>query len=260
MVTWDEFVQKLKDAKKQKKNKGLSIPAITNLIFSGAFDDMVGPVAGSKYAHYLTMYEEAKKALGSKANLPPKKKDDLIALSEVKSDAQLQIWRHQINPTTSFTFVDECIKNLTHLGFERVNKGSIEATRKKVTPAGQFVNELIIVGDWTKIPEDNNHPIIRDLLNGSRTIGAIGVISNITKSSYVHDNMKKEMIKIEMFNGYGYIKDIIIWPNKKGIVDPALKALIKSGTLGVMEMKMSINKKNNRRSLSVIEWNGFMDG
>lgn len=280
-MTWDEFVQKLRDAKKQKKNKGLSIPAITNLIFSGAFDDMIHDrefliyhsttdedgdtflsrveKVTDRYRIYTIMYEEAKKALGSKASLPPKKKDDLMALADVKSDAQLQIWRHQINPTTSFSFVDECLPNLKLMGFERVQKGSIEALKKNFTD-NKFTHETTVVGDWSKLPESNDHPIIRDFFSGIRSLGAVGVITDVKKTTYVTDGKNKEMIKVELFNGYGYIKDVILWPSRNGTLNHSLKSNLKKGSLGVLEVKLSINKKNGRRSFSIMNWDGFADG
>jgi hypothetical protein len=285
-MKWDEFIKKLADAKKQKKTKGLSVPAITTLIFSGAFDDMMEPLGSGRYtkmtdnkimtrsdkeAHeivevcdrvsiYRIMYEDVKKALKSKASLPTKKKGDLVSLSDIKNDAQLQIWRHQVNPTISFSFVDSCLENMKTIGYERVDRGSIEAVKKHTNDKKEVTGETIVVGNWSKLPDDNNHPVVRDLLHGRRNIGAVGVITNVKKQSYKnYKGESQEMIKIELFNGYGYIKDLIVWPDRKtGKINEYLKENLKKDRLGILEMSVSINKKNGSRSFSIQNWHTFM--
>lgn len=256
-MTWDEFVQKLTDAKKQKKTKGLSVPTLTLLIYSGAFDEMVGDFEGKRPEKYTKMYQDVKKALKSKAALPAKKKDDIYSISQITSESQLLVWRHQVNPTTQFSFVEHCEMSLKNNGYNICMRGWLEATKQHVNSAGNHLFETLIAGDWSKIPEDNNHPIIRDLLSGRRHLGAIGVITSVSKVSYYNNDMQKEMMKINLFNGHGHIQDLIVWPEENGKVNSFMQIDAKKGTTGIIDVRVSINKKNGRRSYSVHSWHSF---
>jgi len=256
-MMWEDFLKKLTDAKKQKKNKGLSVPTITLLIYSGAFDEMVGEFECPRPQKYSEMYNEVKKALKSKASLPSKKKDDIFSMSQIEGETQLLVWKQQVNPTFRFSFADHCEWSLKNNGYNPCKRGWLEATKKHENSAGSLLFETWVVGDWSRLPDDNNNVIIKDMLSRRKHLGAIGVITGVSKASYYHDGMSKEMMKINFFNGHGHIQDLIVWPGSDGKVDQFMQINAKKGKTGIIDVCMSINKKNGKRSYSVYSWHAF---
>ena len=65
-MLWADFIDQLKAAKKAKM-KGLSVPAISTLLFGGAMDSMMPPDFKPTVDNYKALYEQVKAALKSKA-------------------------------------------------------------------------------------------------------------------------------------------------------------------------------------------------
>lgn len=234
-MKWNEFLQKIKDANKLKKDKKLSIPVLAILIFSGTFDSFIEEDIEPGVEIYRSMFEELKKAKKSKASLPPKKKGESIGLDEVKSMLQLSIWRAQRSPIVKKVdfepFLEAALKNF---GFSRVHKeGSIF---KFARGADRTNNKPEVLGtaNWSKLFADKNR---LDLFKDGRQLMIYGVVTD-TKLLRYGPMKEKERLVFRIFTGQETTDELVLWPSRDtGFISEAIKHEIKDGSTGFCLVK-----------------------
>lgn len=101
-MNWNEFLDKIKEAKKRKIKLGFNANVVTRLIFSGTFNHMIAELPEYTnmypYKRYQRMVEEILAVMKSKAKLPKATKTEMIGIEDIDSDAKLILWRHLTNP------------------------------------------------------------------------------------------------------------------------------------------------------------------
>jgi len=260
-MIWSEFIDKLRSDKKAGVAKGIDVSCITNLIFSGAFDSMIGgaPAYGEAVSVYKQMYLEVKDALKSKAELPKPPKDQTLGISTIKSDIELGIWRNITNPLSRFDFLllTETQNKLKLLGYSRNNhvnedfrtkfpwSNSGESERTGGIPTG-----ITIV--WNEIFTDKYAKLL-DLCKGKTPayqLAVVGVIVGVTKRKYA--NNSKTMHEYQLFDGKTTLKSLIMWPDANGNVSKQDTAMMSVGSFGVMTLSPS--KKDSYQTGNIRRW------
>jgi hypothetical protein len=206
-MKWNDFIASLKEAKKQKKNKGLSVSAISTLIFSGAMDSMIEDKPG--LAVYLRMFNEARSALGSKANLAKKKKTELMGLADVKTTIQLSLWRYQVNPLSSFDILEEYKDKLRMLGFLDTNNPGYPMKSNS-----EFLSNspVVLSPYWRNI--FTNPKAMSAFEDGSFDLAIFGTIVDARVVPY--DEGRKTRLLFKIFTGVENTDDITVWPGRTG--------------------------------------------
>lgn len=217
-LKWEEFIKKLSQAKKEKKNKGLSVSSITNLIYSGAFDSMVEgikPIKESPLLSYHQMYEEVKDALKSKASLPKATKTQIIGLSEVNTIAGLNFWRYESNPLHQFDMLKLAETSFKERGFEETNLKQFRYSRN---PADKDQRMEWVTDKWSEIfnmPKTGPRGAFwMALTKGVQGLVIVGVIAKSEIKTY--SNGQKERLVVSVYNGRETVRDLVVWPDRKG--------------------------------------------
>lgn len=252
-VNWDNFIDKLKEGKKIGKTKGLSVPAITNLLFAGAFDDLIGGDDSngyaSKYQMYNRMFEDVKKALKSKASLPNKKKGEAIGLADVQSDLHLALWRQQVNPLSSFDLIGAYLPQLKLRGYERDSRPGTVAYKKK--NSDDTVNFLL--PDWGYIFKYEGTPQWNAVTSkqGMGRIVYLGIVSEVNTLRWA--NGTKEMIKFKIYIGKETTDEIVCWPeHDTGKIREYTKESLKPGLIALFRVKPTTYQ--GRRGANLIDF------
>jgi hypothetical protein len=237
MNTWDDFIDKLKEGKKAGKTKGVTMSCITNLLYAGAFDELLADRLSEKkdrFVIYNELFEEAKTALGSKALKPKKKKTENVGLSDVNSDLHLALWRQQINPLSTYDLIDAYLPQLKLRGYSKDPSPGRIAYRKK------HDNGMIdfLMPDWNYVFKYINTPIWTMFTDrsGMGRLQYLGIVSEASTLNY--QNGQKEMLKFKLYIGKEFTDEIVIWPDKEtGRVKEYLKESIKPGLIAIFTVK-----------------------
>lgn len=249
-MQWSEFLVKLKEAKIKKKNKGLQVPCITTLIYSGAFDSMIPTEWPKNHETYHRMYTEVLIALKSKANLPAKTKTAPIGLSDVNEQGEtaLELWRWSTNPLSSFDLVSRCLEPLKSYGFEYYLNGS-DPTFKMYRPADQTRKRpaSFVSDHWAAIFADRR---AFELFNKTAELAVVGIVTE-TEMRPFGDG--KEMLKFRLYTGREYTDEIVVWPTYGGnTVNPVDVQNIKPMRVGTAIIKLT--EFNGRPGGSLKKW------
>lgn len=238
-MKWNEFIEKIKTAKANKLHKSLKMSCIANLIFSGAMDEMIGgsPKMGEMFDTYMNMFEEIKKAIGSKAALPKKTKNMPLGLSDIQNDTQLGLWRYIVNPTSKFNFLEGNLEFFKSRGFKEPCTAAKEAGIHKYFPLTCEGDVLAVdrstymIKNWGAIT-DNPFPdrIVKDkFLRGDRYAAIAGVIYKKEMRKFGDNRM---MMKLSIYNGEELVDNIVVWPKRDG--------RLPEWALGICEMQFGI--------------------
>ena len=262
-MDWSEFTGKLVEAKKLGVNNGLSVPCIANLIYAGAFDEMIGgePDSTKMVSTYTSMYEEMRDSLKSKAKLPGSNATMSIGLDEVKNEVQLGLWRYIANPMSKFNFIEYCQDSLAARGFCELTRqqkrvGLDEAFLLHHTgntdnyPIPSYLIEKWGVG-FTKQFGLN---IYNKIKNGERSVSMVGIITVSQKTTFA-DGAKKRL-KIEFYNGNEVVKDLVVWQDRISGKFPAFTYTMNKMSYGVITVKPGM--WGSKRTGTIIGWDKFV--
>jgi hypothetical protein len=229
-MQWSEFTASLKEAKKRKKNKGISVPTIATLLFGGAMDSMIPPETPKTVELYKKMFEEVKTALGSKANLAKKKKTELIGLSDVHGHVSLSLWRHQMSPLSTFNIIPSCQENLKLYGF--VDSKHLAYPLKRAA-SEKYPNPVLLTPYWSKVFQ--NPIALKAFQDGEYDLAILGVITDVAIKPFA-DGAKERMI-FKIFTGHEYTNDITVWPGEDGKIPQRILMSVKPMELGFAIVK-----------------------
>ena len=238
-MLWNEFLNKLSDAKHAKLNKGLSVPAITTLIYSGAFDDSVQDLTpANRLDTYLKMYQEVREALDSDAKLPSRKKGDVLRIADITGDITLALWRSQSNPLTDFDLLnsDNVTKWLKfHHGFEKhhheVVKWHIPSSEKYGKKPGHLIDK------WSWVFENDYLYDAYSRRDSKIDLMVFGVVIDPEIKIY---QGYKERLAFKIFTGREYTDEITMWPDSEdGKISDVTKQMIVTGAVGLAVVKPS---------------------
>lgn len=244
-MKWNEFINKLIDAKKLKKNKGLSVSVIASLIYAGAFDDMIMEKNANVIEQYNGMFEEVKKALGSSASLPKKKKTDIIGLADVKKPADLALWRYQVNPFGVFDLMQQYKKQLLMLGYEeRYGKRSMaKPSVEKNPPTLLMDNPSVIYTDY------KNSKYFETFVNKTNKLDIIGIVAEVSLRKYQGD---KEFLTLSIFTGSEIVSNLVVWPKWGEKKISEVYKSIQPRDVGIIGIIPTI--RNNTPGGNVVRW------
>ena len=255
LMTWPVFVEKLVRAKKEKKNKGLAVPAITNLIFSGAFDGMLDSTPEDEAAlinKYHEMYHEVRDALKSKASLPKAKKGEAVGLEDVASPASLAFWRYQINPLSKFNMLDLADHVLKGRGFDKNGGRGIFTHRRDPQAEGQKTEW--VTDRWSDLflmpKEGERGAFWQSITKGIQSVVLVGVISEAKTLRYA--NGTKERLSVSLYTGRENVRDLVIWPKKDGRISEMQKATIKPPAWGLFWVRPQL--WNGKKTGMIDKW------
>lgn len=234
-MKWNEFIDKLGEARKQDKDRKLGVPTIAMLIFSGVFDSMIEDPSLAKYHE---MFNQVKKVKKSKANLPPKKKGEFIGLDEVRTMTQLTIWRNQKSPIIKkIDLEDELTEVLATRGYTRIHKeGTIFTFSRGADPKN---NKQGVFGTpkWSEVFKEERLAYFKDKL-----LLVYGIVSDVKILNY-GENKSKEMLNFKIFTGHEFTDELVIWGKRDtGKVSESYKAEITDGCLAAFCVKPSLYK------------------
>lgn len=228
-MEWNSFLGKVKDAKKAGIATGISVPAIATLIYMGSFDNYIDPSNINNLDFYRKMFEDVKKALDSKANLPSKKKTDIIGLSDVDGPITLALWRSQNNPIATYSILsdDSIIEWLkTHHGFEKYNHQFIKMVINK-NPT------TCLVDKWSWIFSSDDVYKNFAYKNSPLKLALFGIVIDPVVKPFKGD---RERLEFKLFTGQEVTGSLTIWPDKEGVLNPFLKETITNGTIGMVHV------------------------
>jgi len=243
-MQWAEFIEKLADAKKRKV-KGLNIPTIANLLFGGAMDSMLPPGTEITIEMYKGLFEEAKKALKSKASLAKKRKTELIGLGEVNGPVSLSLWRHQMNPLSHFDIISSCKENLKMYGFEDTKHAAYPMKRRA---SETYRTPALLTPYWGKVFQNK---IALDAFEaGEYELAILGVITSATVRPYADGT--KDRLVFQLFTGTEHTDDIIVWPDRQGKIPEAITNSIRPLELGFAIVRPKT--WNGRAGATLVKW------
>lgn len=262
-MNWDEFVIKLKEAKKLGLNTGLDVGCITNLIYAGAFDDMIGgpPGKGESLDKYNSMFESVRSALKSKAAKPKKTKTQPIGIDDIKNDTQLGLWRFLVNPMSGFDFMPYCKDILRNRGFSELSKMQMDFGLGDAFllhhqgNTESFPNPSYVVNKWGNAFTDRFGKHVQQMiLNGERYICMVGVITASKKLPYSNGSKKRAVL--EFYNGSEVVKDLTIWPGRATNRLPDYTLTMGKMSFGIITIHPKV--WNGRKTGTVIGWERFV--
>ena len=249
-MMWNEFLEKLKQAKKEKKDKKVSVPVLGNLIFSGAFDSMI---EGKPCLDiYKKMFEDIKLVKKSIAQLPPKTKDEYIGLKDVDNEIKLGFWRSQKCPIfNSIPIEDYFEKPLLSYGFVRMKRKDSNITFYKEATGDKPV--VYATTSWNQLI---SNPKTTEYFQGCHIL-IYGMIESAEVRKF---GAGKEMMVIKMFNGREITSDFVLWPKwGESKLSASYKDEIKRGELYSIIVKLGTYKgRINGTVVSAIRFSHFM--
>lgn len=254
-MLWSDFLLKIKYCKDNKITSGVSASGVALVLFSGGFDSMLEnpPKYGQMLTTYLKMFEDYKKASGSKAELPKKNKTQLIGLQDVKSDRSLVLWRFIVNPVSKFDFVQVYKEQLRMIGLVELDlmKKNMGFDRFFTMESKGGTNHFPLPTYLTKsmsyifnAPHPNSDTICKRFTQkernaNSRDAAFVGVVISKRKIPY---GAGQHRMVINFYNGYETI-NVIVWPDYKTRLLPNLDYL-KPMSVGVMTVRPNLWKGN----------------
>lgn len=249
-MEWNEFCSNLKRAKKEKKTKGLSVPSIAALLFSGAFDSILPPDVPKTSENYKIWYDQMRTALSSKASLAKKKKTELIGLEDVYGPISMSLWRHQVNPLSMFDIISSCKEDLKMYGFVD--------TRNEAYPMKRPITEthrapVLLTPYWSKVFQ--NSQAIAAFEAGEYELGILGVVTDVSIKTYAEGT--KERLVFRMFTGHEYTDEITVWPDKSGKITDFIL-----GSIFQLELGFAIVRPkswNGRPGASLLKWQKLIE-
>jgi len=255
-MQWSEFLEKVKLSKKAKIDANLSTTCITSLIFAGAFDSMIDEdvPANGDIKLYTQMYEDAKKALGSKAKMPTKSKIQLIGLDEVKNERQLGLWRFSANPMSKFDFSPYCKEWLARRGFCELSEMKKKAGYHRNFPlyheeTDTFPYAGYLINHWQGIFENDFELVTKAFLDKAYMACLVGVVVSAEK---VTMKSGKKRMKVDFYNGYGIIRGLNIWPTWGSDSMPKFTGSLKKMNFGMLVV--SVNVYNGHNGGNIVDW------
>lgn len=226
---WVHFLLKLSDAKKAGVTKGISVPAITRLIYAGAFDSMIpddhsGRIDGKvTYETYEKMHEEVKRALKSKASLPKASKTQSLGIDSIDSNITLLRWRAQASPTFRFNLSELYKNNLENLGFiehkptDAVSKSVVLYKRDRNLGKNRVERTLLIrswEGLWSLSKKDIDRFLVKSVQAGGTEyefyVAFLGFVTE--KETRFYSENAKEMLRVKLYLGEDHTDYLIKWP------------------------------------------------
>lgn len=244
-MLWDDFIEQLKAAKKSKKNKGLSVPTIATLLYSGAMDSMMPSGFVGTPEAYKDCYNQVRSALGSKANLAKKKKTEMLGLNEVGGQVSLSLWRHQVNPLSVFDIINSCKNDLKPYGFLETNHPVFLMKRRA---SDQYKTPGLLTPHWSKIFQ--NKVALDSFEAGEYEMVVLGVITSAAIRPY--SDGSKERLCFRMYTGIEYTDEITVWPEKTGKLSEQIKEAIQPLEMGFAAVRPKT--WNGRPGATLLRW------
>lgn len=244
-MKWNEFCTKLREAKKAKKNKGLSVPVIATLLFGGAMDSMLEPGEVAGVDTYKRMYEDVKAALGSKANLAKKKKTEMLGLIDVDGAVPLSLWRHQMNPLATFDIITTCKEDLKVYGFIDTNHPAYPMKRKA---SDNYKSPALLTPYWGKVFQ--NKMALDAFEAGEYELAILGIITEATIKPYADGD--KERLCFRLFTGTEYTDEITVWPTASGKIASQIRDSVKPMEIGFAVVRPKT--WNGRPGATLLRW------
>lgn len=240
MMMWNEFVEKVKQAKKDGKKLGFNANMITKLIFSGTFNSMLDP--NGEYmkmpAHQRcgAMTAEILAAMGSKAQLPKASKTEAMGIDQIRNDAGLALWRHITNPLFQFNLSILFREHLrVNMGFQYTTTGNTKMIPMTLNLDGRPGCDL-----WARWEDIyTQYASYKLYQSGNRMAACIGVVTKIDK--FVMKNGKTSL-RVFFFDGFREY-EIKLWPDYgKTMYNQAKAAYLKPCAVGLFVIKPDMYK------------------
>lgn len=246
-MTWNEFINKIKEFRKQTGKSPLNAPPMIKLLYGGAFDEMLSPEARKIPAilRYEGLTKELLDAMGSKASIPKKTKTEIIGLDQVRGMGHLMLWRYSSNPFIQYDLTDYSITFLKSLGYERpkMQEGDITWTR----PATDARGRTDILYSWHNI--FSRPPVLRCYESGQRNLAVMGIVVKAEKKIY---QGHKESLAVVLFNGHEYTCEMRMWPGEDGKLNKGILAQMEVGSTGLAMVRPKV--WNDKPSAAIISW------
>lgn len=270
VTTWPQFVDKLTQAKKKSLSKGISVPAITRLIYAGAFDSFLS--APATVDTYKTMYNEVKAALKSKASLPKASKTQTIGIDEIDSGVALHRWKNEVSPIFRFSLIELFKHQLSSLGYLKNPPSAklrnllyIRERELGYRDGVQEIEKTAIVDSWEafwKMPQQFLDSFLLDSVMSRDNrirykfdIAFVGFVSAVENKFYGPD--AKEMIKVKLYLGKDHTNFLIQWPDRNtGKIPIHTKSRLELKRPVLMRVKPNLYKDKFRGG-TVIEIHPF---
>jgi DNA polymerase III alpha subunit len=243
-MTWSDFINNLKLAKKAKKNKGLSVSTIANLLFSGAMDSMITETPTLEL--YKKMYTEVQDALKSKAQLAKRKKTEMLGLAEVTDEFSLSLWRNQMNPLAVYDLISPCAENLKMFGFESTKHPAYPLMVKK---SDKVRTPVVLTQFWKQVFD--SPAAMASFETGQYELAILGIVTDVNVVKF--SDGKKERMVFKLFTGVESTDSITVWPEMNGKVSEVLKASIVPMQLGYCVVRPK--PFNGNPSATLLRWN-----
>jgi hypothetical protein len=242
-MQWNEFIDALKLAKKEKKTKGISMQAISNLLFAGAMDSMIPEDRPRNVETYTALFKEAKAALKSKASLGKRRKGEIIGLEDVGGATTLALWRQQMNPLASCDILSSNKRALGMYGFVEKDHPAYPMIMISENMAPTLLSMY-----WNKVFE--NESAMAYFERGSYNLAVLGLVTESVIRPYA-DGLKHRLT-FKLFTGVDNTDEITVWPSKEGKLNQALVDSIKPMELGFAIVKPK--QWNGRNTATLVRW------
>ncbi|MEM4380506.1 MAG: hypothetical protein QXL01_07495 [Thermoplasmatales archaeon] len=223
-MNWNEFIEKLKIAKDEKKIMGNVASAFVNLIYSGALDSILPQGRQPSLQTYDLMYGEVKKALKSNAKKGKKRKNEFLGLDDVHHDIMLGLWRYQNNPIFQFNLRRHCIIKLESFGYTPLgDKKDIRGFMKQEKSAtdGMIKETTFVTDEWQKFFERSD---LRDLfvvnngyretLDGGTERFKLAILGAVIDKKISYTRTGKQRMTVTLFTGTERTGELTFWPSK----------------------------------------------
>lgn len=240
-MKWQEFLTLVKTYKNECAAGQIKLDygTLSTLLYQGALDSMFGGPLSLPEIQAATA--ELKKALGSQAEPKEAKKTELWGIADIDSDVRLNLWRHQVCPTTTFCLASYFKNALTQLGYAQHPREDIPFRS----------GEADIWTSWQKVIADPR--VYRYYLqrNAPRNPAFVGMVEKVSQFKY--KNGEKEALRFDFFTGIDHLPSVVIWAERDGKVHDQLKEAVVPRAYGVAVVRLSEYK--GEITASLLKWN-----
>lgn len=244
MSEWQKFLSQIKTYKAEcvTGQVRLDYGTLSTLLYQGAFDSLFGDEPLS-----LPQIQEAaaelKKALGSQAEPKEAKKTELWGIADIDSEVRLNLWRHQVCPTTTFCLAHYFKNALAQLGYSPVQD------RGDSMPFRSGDADLWV--SWQKIISDPKVHRFYMQKYPPRNPAFVGMVEKVT--SFKYKDGTKEALRFDFFTGFDHLPSVVIWAERDGKVHDSLKEAIVPKAYGVAVVRLSEYK--GEITATLVRWN-----
>lgn len=240
--TWNDFLGAIKQYKGECVSGQIRLDygTLSTLLYQGSLDSLFDKTLTLPEIQQAA--EELKKALGSQAAPKEAKATELWGIADIDSEVRLNLWRHQVCPTTSFSLAKYFHNALAQLGYSPYSNR--EGLLFRSAEADLWTAWHFVVSD----PKVHRFYMQK---NAPRHTAFIGMVEKT--SMFKYKDGTKEALRFDFFTGSDTVPGIVAWAERDGLVHDQIKEAVKPKAYGLAVVRLSEYK--GEITATLLKWN-----